>query len=170
MDLFKRAKTIRLRSYKDKYLIAEDDQESVCQHRDGTTNNALWTIEFVQGRDLLRFKSCYGRYLTASNNPFLPGATGKQVLQTLPSKFDPAIEWEPLRDGMQVRLRTLWGDFLRPNGGLPPWRNSVTHDIPRWQKSYNKVLWDVEVVEAFPVHRRARSDSTFFKSRSSVSA
>ncbi|CAI9758362.1 unnamed protein product [Fraxinus pennsylvanica] len=104
MDLFKRAKTIRLRSCKDKYLIAEDDQESICQHRDGATNNALWTVEFVQGRDLLRIKSCYGRYLTATNIPFLTGVRGKKVLQTLPSKFDPATEWEPLRDGMQVRL------------------------------------------------------------------
>ncbi|KAI3451644.1 hypothetical protein Pfo_008309 [Paulownia fortunei] len=163
MDLFVKAKSIRLVSHKDKYLVAEEDRVTISLSRDGSAKNALWTVEFVEGKNCIRLKSCFGTYLTASSIPFLPGVTGKKVIQTRPCQCDSASEWEPLRDGMQVRLRSLWGNFLRPNGGLPPWRNSITHDIPYRSKTRNKVLWDVEVVEKCPDHRRAQS---FSRSRS----
>ncbi|KAG8383921.1 hypothetical protein BUALT_Bualt04G0064300 [Buddleja alternifolia] len=153
-------------SRKDKYLVAEEDRLTITQGRDGSSENAVWIVEFVEGKDCVRLKSCFGTYLTASNTPFVPGVTGKKVIQTRPCQSDPATEWEPLRDGMQVRLRSLWGNFLRPHGSLPPWRNSVTHDIPHLSKTYEKVLWAVEVVEKCTDCPRARLDSEFTRSRS----
>ncbi|KAL6960696.1 hypothetical protein U1Q18_038460 [Sarracenia purpurea var. burkii] len=150
MELFQKAIKVKL-SHKDKYLVAEEDKESVCQDRDGSSKNAIWSVEFVEGRqNYLRFKSCYGKYLTASNAPFLPGSTGRKVTQTLPKKLSSATEWEPIRDGFSARFKTPYGNFLRSNGGLPPWRNSVTHDIPRRMGTKEKILWDVEIVEALP--------------------
>ncbi|XP_022157669.1 uncharacterized protein LOC111024325 [Momordica charantia] len=150
MELFQKAKAVRLRSHHDKYLLAEDDEESVCQDRNGSVKNAKWTVEFVDHSAVLRFKSCYGKYLTASNIPFFFGMTGKKVLQTLPPRLDSSVEWEPVREGFQVRLKTRYGQFLRANGGVPPWRNSITHDIPHRTATQDWVLWDVDVIEIRP--------------------
>ncbi len=148
MDFFHRAKTVRLRSHHDKYLHAEEDEESVTQDRNGSSKNSKWTVELVPEYDnILRLKSCYGKYLTASNMPFLLGMTGRKVLQTLPNRLDSSVEWEPIRDGAQVKLKTRYGNFLRANGGLPPWRNSVTHDIPHRTSTQDWILWDVDVIE-----------------------
>ena len=147
MDLFRNAKSLRLISYRDKYLVAEEDHEGVNQEEEGQKKSAIWYVELVEGKNLIRLKSCFGTYLTASSALLLPGVSAKRVVQTWPTFSDPATEWEPVRDGMQVKLRSLWGNFLRPNGGLPPWRNVVTHDIPHLPNSRNKVLWDVEIVE-----------------------
>lgn len=150
MEFFQRAKVVRLRSHHDKYLLADDDQEGVYQDRLGCYNNAKWTVEIVDQVNLIRLKSCYGKYLTASNMPCFFRATGKKVLQTLPTRLNSSLEWEPIRDGNHVRLRTRYGQFLRANGGLPPWRNSITHDIPHRTKTINWVLWEVDLVELRP--------------------
>ncbi|KAL3640470.1 hypothetical protein CASFOL_015438 [Castilleja foliolosa] len=167
MEYFQKAKTIKLISHKDKYLVAADDLVSIVQESNETVNNKLsatWTVEFVDGKDSIRLKSCFGTYLTASTQPFLPGVTGKKVVQTMPNCYgDVATEWDPQRDGMQVRLRSLCGNFLRPNGGLPPWRNSVTHDIPHRPNTWNKLLWDVEIVEKRAV--MTPPDKGFFGSK-----
>ncbi|KAF8399395.1 hypothetical protein HHK36_015259 [Tetracentron sinense] len=147
MELFRNAKAVRLRSHHGKYLLAQEDDESVSQDRNGSSRNARWTVEFVEGGTLIRLKSCHGRYLTASNVPFLLGMTGKKVLHTIPARLDSSVEWEPVRDGFQVKLKTRYGKFLRANGGLPPWRNSVTHDIPHRTATQDWVLWDVDIVE-----------------------
>ncbi|XP_050380003.1 uncharacterized protein LOC126797411 [Argentina anserina] len=147
MEFFKQARVIRLRSHHDKYLLAEDDQESVCQDRDGTVRNARWTVELTQTGTALRFKSVYGKYLTASNMPFRLGLRGKKVLQTLPKRLDSSLEWEPVREGYQIKLKTPYGQFLRANGGVPPWRNSITHDIPHRTARQDWILWDIDVVE-----------------------
>nr|GMD19593.1 uncharacterized protein LOC109161126 [Ipomoea batatas] len=148
MEMFHRAKTVRLRSHHDKYLTAEEDEESVTQDRNGAARSARWTVEFPENTDnVVRLKSCYGKYLTASNQPFLLGMTGRKVLQTLPRRLDSSVEWEPVREGNQVKLRTRYGQFLRANGGLPPWRNSVTHDIPHRTATQEWILWDVHVVD-----------------------
>lgn len=156
MDLFKNAKAVRLRSHHNKYLTADEDEESVNQDRNGSSKAARWTVEFLPpdnetNHNIIRLKSCYNKYLTASNQPFLLGMTGRKVLQTLPRRLDSSVEWEPIRDGHgQVKLRTRYGQFLRANGGLPPWRNSVTHDIPSRTATQEWIFWNVDVVEIVP--------------------
>lgn len=150
MDLFANAKAVRLRSHHGKYLHAEGDEESVSQSRKASSKNTHWSVEPVPGSDsLIRLKSCYGKYLTASNQPFLLGMTGRKVLQTKPAgRLDSSFEWEPIgNEKSQVKLRTRYGHFLRANGGLPPWRNSVTHDIPNRTATQDWILWEVDVVE-----------------------
>ncbi|KAK4358158.1 hypothetical protein RND71_023768 [Anisodus tanguticus] len=148
MVLFHKAKAVRLQSHHDKYLTAYEDEESVTQDRNGALKNAKWVVEFVgKNNNVVRLNSCYGKYLTASNQPFLLGMTGRKVLQTLPNRLDSSIEWEPIREGKQMKLRTRYGQFFRGNGGLPPWRNSVTHDIPHRTSTQDWILWDVLVVE-----------------------
>ncbi|KAL8239819.1 hypothetical protein R6Q59_016386 [Mikania micrantha] len=146
MDLFKKAKTIHLRSVKDKYIVGDDNEQSVSLDRDGSTENAKWEV-FPTGENYICFKSCHGKYLMASNTPFLQGVKGKKIIQTkLKLDLDGSVSWEPLRDGFQVRPKTHTGSFL-PLGGLPPWRNNVTHDNPHRTKAKEKVLWDIEIVE-----------------------
>lgn len=108
MELFEKAKTVRLRSHHDKYLLAEEDQESVCQDRQGSIQRAKWTVEFVDGVDgVVRLRSCYGKYLTATDEQVLLGVTGRKVCQTLPRKLDSKVDWEPIRDGFQVKERNF---------------------------------------------------------------
>ncbi|XP_038885307.1 uncharacterized protein LOC120075736 isoform X2 [Benincasa hispida] len=148
MDLFRNAKTIRLRSHHKKYLSADEDEESVTQDRNGSSNNVRWTVEFVSFSDcVIRLKSCYDKYLMASNQPFLLGMTGRKVVQARPDRLDSALEWEPVKEGSFLRLKTRYGNFLRANGGVPPWRNSVTHDVPHRSATQDWILWDVDVVE-----------------------
>ncbi|XP_042411991.1 uncharacterized protein LOC122001348 [Zingiber officinale] len=152
MDLFDRAKAVRLRSYHGKYLTADEDEEHVTQSRNGSASGARWEVEFLPDRPALRLRSCYGRYLAASPESFLLGFTGKKVVQLLPSldQSDPSLEWEAFREGFQVKLRSHAGKFLRANGSLPPWRNSVTHDLPHYTATQDWVLWDVNIVEILP--------------------
>ncbi|KZV49901.1 hypothetical protein F511_41273 [Dorcoceras hygrometricum] len=148
MDLFQNAKTVRLKSCHEKYLTAEEDEQSVTQDRNGASRYCKWTVEFVENSDnIIRLKSCFNKYLTASNQPFLLGMTGRKVIQTRPSRLDSSLEWEPIRENGAVKLKTRYGQFLRANGGLPPWRNSVTHDIPHRTATQEWILWEVHVVD-----------------------
>ncbi|OIW10509.1 hypothetical protein TanjilG_15881 [Lupinus angustifolius] len=153
MEFFVKTKTIKLHSHLDKYLIADDDRETVRQSRNGSSIRAKWTVEIAEdvvnnNNHRVRLKSCHGKYLTATETPFLLGMTGNRVLQT---NFEPGLEWkfdwEPVRDGFQVRLRSWCGKYLRANGGTPPWRNSVTHDDPSSSATQDWVLWEVRSVE-----------------------
>ncbi|OEL33955.1 hypothetical protein BAE44_0005026 [Dichanthelium oligosanthes] len=155
MELFERARTVRLRSHHDKYLYADEDEAHVIQDRNAASPNARWVVEPVpHSPGVLRLRGRYGRYLSASNEPFLLGVTGRKVLQTLPHRLDSSVEWVPIRDdggsagahGRGARLRTRYGNFLRANAGLPPWRNSVTHDSPHRHAGW--VVWEVEIVQA----------------------
>ncbi|CAA2987883.1 Hypothetical predicted protein [Olea europaea subsp. europaea] len=149
MEFFKKAKSVRLKSHHDKYLTADSDEETVVQDRQGSSKSVKWTVEFVEGiENVLRLKSCYGKYLSASDEQYLLGVTGRKVIQTMPRKLDSSIEWEPIRDGMQVKFKSRYGNFLRANGGLPPWRNSITHDIPH--RHHGWILWEVDITETRP--------------------
>lgn len=155
MEFFSKAKVVKLRSHLDKYLIADDGGERVRQSRKGSDRRAKWTVEAVEddvsnGRYVVRLKSCHGRYLTATETPFLLGMTGKTVILTEPEagNSNGRNEWEPIRDGFQVKLRSWCGKYLRGNGGTPPWRNTVTHDDPYGSSATRDwVLWDVEAVK-----------------------
>ncbi|KAL4653679.1 hypothetical protein ACB092_01G323000 [Castanea dentata] len=147
MEFFKDATAVRLRSHFNKYLVAEDDEEKVRQRSNGASNRAFWTIEFVEeNSNLIRLKSCHGKYLKASDEPFLLGMTGNKVLQAMPvSENDSSIEWEPRKDGVYLKLRTKSGNYLRGNGGTPPWRNTVTHDLPSRTATQEWILWEVDM-------------------------
>ncbi|CAK9275693.1 unnamed protein product [Sphagnum jensenii] len=165
MDFFQGAKTVRLKSHHGKYLCADDDHHSVSQDRHKSSKAVLWQVELVDPvrsssnttSTTIRLKSCYALYLTASDHAFLLGMTGKKVLQ---NSHPPdassceadaaALEWEPIAaaEGKFVKLKTkLGGNFLRANGGPPPWRNSVTHDIPVRSATHEWIYWEVDIME-----------------------
>ncbi|KAI8527263.1 hypothetical protein RHMOL_Rhmol12G0062100 [Rhododendron molle] len=147
MKVFHNAKTVRLRSNHNKYLCAEGDEISVTQDESSYSKNVRWTVEFSsESENKIRLKSCYGKYLTASNKRFLLGWTGRKALQ-MAGCLDSSVEWQPIQEGNQVKLRTRDEKFLRANSGVPPWRDSVTHDIPNRTATQDWVLWDVDVVE-----------------------
>ncbi|KAK8314329.1 hypothetical protein V6Z12_D01G164000 [Gossypium hirsutum] len=110
MELFTEAKVVKLRSHLEKYLVADDDQETLVPDK-----------PYV-----IRLKSCHGKYLAATDIPFLLGMTGKMVLQTVPDKMDWKLQWKPIREGFKIKLKSWCGKFLPTN---------------KW------VLWDVEVGE-----------------------
>uniref|UniRef100_A0A453M4E5 Uncharacterized protein n=1 Tax=Aegilops tauschii subsp. strangulata TaxID=200361 RepID=A0A453M4E5_AEGTS len=158
MELFAHAKAVRLKSRHDKFLYADEDELHVTQDRNGSSPSARWTVEPVpHAPGAVRLRSRYGRYLAASTEPFLLGMTGRKVLQAAAApggRPDASVEWEPVRDGFQVRLKSRAGGvrgggdkYLRANGGVPPWRNSVTHDVPHRTATQDWVLWDVEIVQ-----------------------
>ncbi|CAM8979984.1 unnamed protein product [Rhodiola kirilowii] len=154
MDLFHNAAAVRLRSHHDKYLTADDNEEDVTQDKSGSSSNARWTVEFLPTVDnVIRLKSKYNKYLTAANLPFLLGMTGRKVLQPAPKRLDSSIEWEPIREGNLVKLKTRYGNFLRANG-------SVTHDVPHRTMMQELVLWEVEVLEIL-VQSPPRTDSSW---------
>lgn len=155
MEFFKRTKVVRLRSQHHKYLTAAEDEESVKQSRKGSSKNVRWTVEPVQGKpNLIRLKSCFSsKYLSASEEPFLLGWTGKRVLQSSPRlRLDPSVEWEPIREGSHshshIKLKSnRSGNYLRGNGGVPPWNNSVTHDVPSRSVTQDWIVWSVDILE-----------------------
>ncbi|KAL8231545.1 hypothetical protein R6Q57_001323 [Mikania cordata] len=184
MELFPNRSTVRLKSYRDKYLLAETDEESVSQSRDGSTRNSYWTVEIVD-EDCISLKSCYGKYLTASNRPSIPGMRARylKVTQTrlgnpnpnvsmrtvddssITGKWNSALQWIPLMTEVcsEVRLKTHYGNYLQSNKGPPPLGNMVTHDLPRKEGPMNKrISWKVELVESPSV---VWKQSESFKSR-----
>uniref|UniRef100_A0A0D3FQA9 DUF569 domain-containing protein n=1 Tax=Oryza barthii TaxID=65489 RepID=A0A0D3FQA9_9ORYZ len=119
MELFARAQVVRLKSHHDKFLYADEDEVHVTQDRNGAATNARWTVERVpHSPGVVRLRSRYGRYLSASNEPFLLGMTGRKVLQAPPPggrATDSSLEWEPVKDGFQAKLKTRYGHYLRAN-------------------------------------------------------
>ncbi|CAI9109614.1 OLC1v1009463C2 [Oldenlandia corymbosa var. corymbosa] len=151
MEIITGAK-IRLRTRKNKYLTAGSDKESVRLERDGSAKQAVWTVEFVDGKSSIRIKSIYGKYLTATNEPLIPKAKGHKVLQTLPERLNSSTEWEMESDDTfgkdkLLRFKTHYGQYLRPYGGLPPFRNKVGHDVPCRTQTEDKIQWELEILE-----------------------
>lgn len=171
MDILKNNMIIRLKNGKDKYVIAEQDEESVIKCRDGSTKNAQWTVE-VNDNESLYLKSCYGKYLTALNMPSIPGIVAKnlKVVQTLPEKKNTSHLWLPVKqpdshERFSVSLKTLHGSYLQANSGAPPLGNTITHELLRndGPGSINKkVLWHVEIMDA-PSDQWKHSESTMSK-------
>lgn len=146
MEFFRDAYSVRLLGHTNKYLWADEDRKSVSQKKGRDSYGAVWRVELVPDRSTIRLKSVYDLYLMASDYAFLLGATGKKVLQSFASKADSSLEWEPVSAGTFVKLMTKGEKFLRANGGMPPYRNSVTHDVPVLASNQHVVLWEVEVV------------------------
>ncbi|CAH1437651.1 unnamed protein product [Lactuca virosa] len=158
MNIFRDDLIIRLKYGKDRYLIAEQDEESVSKCRDGSTKNAQWTIE-MNDEESLFLKSCYGKYLTASNQPSIPGMIAKhlKVTQTSPEKKNTSHQWLPVSQSPMIQsdpvkqysiwLKTPHGSYLEAHTG----RNLITHDLLR-RKGCNplnkKILWHIEIVES----------------------
>ncbi|VVA41397.1 PREDICTED: actin cross-linking [Prunus dulcis] len=144
MEFFNTTKAVKLRSHLDKYLVADDNQESVHQSRNGASRKARWTVELVDNKShVVRLKSCHGLYLAAADHPFLLGMTGRKVLQAEADKsMGFKFEWEPIRDGFQLKLRTWCSKYLLANGGPPPWRNAVTHDDPTTSSTQTVIMRD----------------------------
>ncbi|CAK9180386.1 unnamed protein product [Ilex paraguariensis] len=172
MEFFNKAKSVRLRSHLGKYLVADDDEETVRQSSNGSSRKARWTVEFVEGNShVIRLKSFHGKYLTASDEPFLLGMTGKKVVQTIPTTMkDNSIEWEPIKEGFEVKLRAKGGKFLRANGATPPWRNSITHDLPHRTATQSWVLWEVDVVDICVLDLESESLPSYMSPASSFSS
>eukprot|EP00250_Pteridium_aquilinum_P012789 c20948_g1_i1 orf=386-1309(-) len=167
MEFFKKSNTIRLRSRHGKYLFADDDECAVSQSREGSKPNAVWAVEFDNDGSVLKLKSCYNCYLTATNVPFLLGWTGKKVLQMKLVDSESSVIWEPIRDGFSVKLRTHFGSYLRANGSIPPWRNSITHDSTHKQ---DWLLWEVVPVEEGHANHGGFSQNTSFASNPSFAS
>ncbi|KFK41413.1 hypothetical protein AALP_AA2G127800 [Arabis alpina] len=151
IEIFRDAKSVRLRSSAhEKYLIADVDEESVTMGRNGSSKEARWRVELVPGSEkAVRLKSCHGGYLTASNERLMLGAMGHKVVQSRRIQVgEPAGEWEPVREGSEVKLKSRnGGNYMRANGGVPPWRNTVTHDSPDRSATQSWVVWEVDVIE-----------------------
>ncbi|XP_024931108.3 uncharacterized protein LOC107422721 [Ziziphus jujuba] len=133
MEFFHNAKAVALRGNHENYLHAHEDKESVRQHSDGLSEGSRWTVELVTRSDsIIRLKSCYGKYLTATDRPFVIGLTGREVEQTtlLSSSrdFDCMVEWEPIKYGNGIRLKSCYSQwFLRASGYWPPGGHWITH-------------------------------------------
>ncbi|CAK9866431.1 unnamed protein product [Sphagnum jensenii] len=97
--------------------------------------------------DTIRLKSINNLYLTALEEAFLLGETGNKVQQSYSSKADSAVEWHPIHvtGENRIKLKTMRGTYLRANGGIPPYKNSVTHDSTKKAVSLNSFLWEVEI-------------------------
>ncbi|KAI3520820.1 hypothetical protein L1887_10272 [Cichorium endivia] len=172
MNIFQDDMIIRLKYGKDRYLIAEQDEESVSKCREGCTKNAQWTIE-VNDEESLYLKSCYGKYLTATNQPSMPGMIAKhlKVTQSLPERKNTSHQWLPVSQspvgksnpGKQysIWLKTPHGSYLEAHTG----RNLITHDLLR-RKGCNplnkKILWHIEIVES-PSDQMIHSSSVMYK-------
>ncbi|KAL2898445.1 Laminin subunit beta-4 [Bienertia sinuspersici] len=149
MEILQRAKVFRLKcSHHSKYLTADEDEERIKQDRDKSSNRARWYYELVEGKtNVIRLRNCWSyRYLSASENPFLLGMTGKKVVQTIIQGS--ALEWEPVKEGPYIKLKSHTGTYLRANPKVPPWRNSVTHvESDHWTATDNMILWIIDIVE-----------------------
>ncbi|KAL3690100.1 hypothetical protein R1sor_016409 [Riccia sorocarpa] len=149
MEFFEKAKTVRLKSWHGKYLWADEDGYKVYQCKEPMNIRAQWRVERDPDSRVIRLKSCHHSYLTASDEKFLLGMTGNKVVQTKPKKIDSSVEWEPIKENTrQFKLKTSHGNYLRANkAATPPWRNSITHDIPsRMAKHQDYLLWEAEIV------------------------
>ncbi|XP_056173942.1 disease resistance protein RPM1-like [Syzygium oleosum] len=117
------------------------DEETAARGDNDFSDRARWSVEFVLNSDsVLRLKSCYGKYLAASDEPSPLGMTGCLVLQSPPPLLDSEwvpTEWEPMMEGTHVKLRTHYGSFLCTGRHY-----AVIHDLPH----HTTFLWDVEVV------------------------
>ncbi|KAL2608836.1 hypothetical protein R1flu_027409 [Riccia fluitans] len=152
MEFFEKARTVRLKSVHGKYLWADDQRYKVYQCKEPINVSAQWRVEHEEGSKVIRLRSSYDTYLTATDDQFLFGISGKKVVQSNPSSVNSTVEWEPIKENSrQFKLKTCHGNFLRANRtdktATYPYKNSVCHDFPtRKHKHQDYLLWEVEIV------------------------
>ncbi|KAI3704763.1 hypothetical protein L1987_74992 [Smallanthus sonchifolius] len=176
MEVFQNDMIIRLKNNQGRYLVAQQDEESVSKSRDGSTQNAQWKIE-MHDEESIYLKSCYGKYLTASNQPSIPGLVARnlKVIQTQPEKRNTSHLWLPVsqtdtQEPHSVWLTTLHNTYLRAHSGPAPLGNMITHDLFRKEnpKTHNKkILWHIEIVDS-PSNTLKHSESIVSKMLSGV--
>jgi hypothetical protein len=92
MEYFNKSKAVKLRSHLGKYLVADEDNNTIRQSRNGTAKKSLRLIELVETKTHhIRLRSHHGRYLTATDTPFLLGMTGNKVVQ---ADYDAGFGWK----------------------------------------------------------------------------
>ncbi|XP_024388378.1 uncharacterized protein [Physcomitrium patens] len=147
MEFFKDVHSVRLLTQNGKYLWAAEDRNSVALRRGENTYGVDWRVEVVPERNTIRLKSVYDLYLKPSDYASALGFTGRKIRQSFASKADSSLEWEPVRSDSCVKFTAKGDKFLRANGGVPPYRNTVTYDVPMRKSKQHEVLWTVVVVK-----------------------
>ncbi|URD96786.1 hypothetical protein MUK42_06713 [Musa troglodytarum] len=140
MEFFAGARVVRLRSFNNKYLMAEHDMKRVSLHRRDAWLGGRWTVDVITdhlNKPALRFQSWCGHYL----------AVDRKVLRQIPDGFSDHVGWQPLQEGSCVLLRCNLVDYLRAHDSHMPWEPSVTVGTPSWRQHRNWYQWHVEVLE-----------------------
>ncbi|XBJ26513.1 hypothetical protein VPH35_003915 [Triticum aestivum] len=150
MELFKDARSVRLRSHLGTYLCALDGVAVSHGHR-RNSRGTVWAVELA-GDDYVRLQGHRGLYLGATELPadVLGRGRGTRaccgVVQGSPScPNDNAFLWSPLREGEHLALSGPYGRLLRARFGRTPQDNSVTVDL---DADPEESSWVVEVVPA----------------------
>ncbi|MCD7459359.1 hypothetical protein HAX54_040686 [Datura stramonium] len=150
MEFFCKAKVVRLKSHLDKYLVADDDQENIRQSRNGSSRKARWLVELVDNDNddagnshFIRLKSISGKYLTASDEPFLLGMTGKKPSIPGLLKTEPSMLSLKLPKGKGV-------SFQRNGDGVRVGVVVVSHEVVVLYSSPTKV-GDVKAIDKMTI-------------------
>ncbi|KQK05520.1 uncharacterized protein LOC100838982 [Brachypodium distachyon] len=152
MELFKNARSVRLKSHLGTYLCAPDDGAVSHGYR-RNPRGAVWAVE-PAGEDCVRLQGHKGLYLGATELPADLDSGGRgtrsccRVVLGSPScPNDNAFLWSPLREGKTKNLLTLsgpYGRLLRARFGRRPSKdNAVTVDLGADPEESS---WEVEVV------------------------
>ncbi|CAL9075326.1 uncharacterized protein LOC135636387 [Musa acuminata AAA Group] len=152
MEFFTGASVVRLVSFYGMYLMANEDEKHVSLSKPDASDNALWNVEIVN-RDRnyprVRLRSYVNCYLAPDaskrrcfhgifkdQNVFQEHRDGRRIL----------AEWHPVREGLFVRLRCSFGDYLRGRVGHLIFPNSVMVDRPSGEHMGLSYLWEVHII------------------------
>nr|XP_048332704.1 uncharacterized protein LOC125423151 [Ziziphus jujuba var. spinosa] len=156
MESFRKAKKVRLRNRHGKYMVAKDNESSVVLDRNGLLERAKWTVEFVEGSNSVRLKSCYNKYLTISCHRLAPLSKGRKVEQTSLSFDDPYVQWQPIQDGEHIKLKSQQG-FLRGYTGWYRLLRDKIGDYTSDETQRSDLRWKVETAESLEGHEDTRT-------------
>ncbi|XP_044445320.1 uncharacterized protein [Triticum aestivum] len=150
MELFKDARSVRLRSHLGTYLCALDGVAVSHGHR-RNSRGTVWAVELA-GDDYVRLQGHRGLYLGATELPadVLGRGRGTRaccgvVLGSPSCPNDNAFLWSPLREGEHLALSGPYGRLLRARFGHTAQDNAVTVDL---DADPEESSWVVEVVPA----------------------
>ncbi|XP_065008971.1 uncharacterized protein LOC135639124 [Musa acuminata AAA Group] len=150
MEFFEGAMTVRLQSCHGTYLVVDEHWHRVMLRSDRFCDGARWTVVIVtdaSGQRRLRLRSFYGRYLA-------PHPTDDSIFfgrKVMLDDLGPGVNWEPLRENSDVRLRCVFNQFLRADSVNLTWREPVTVDYRSILGIRRRFLWRVEAIGVAPV-------------------